>query len=95
MISDETIKDLKGYTHSLVVEEMNLGNLIENAVKEMAAQEAKEEDEDVEDELNLEEIEEYFDSNKIYNPSDEFPVSAKESTSNFIIVKSNKLKLLL
>ena len=36
-----------------------------------------------------------FDSNKIYNPSDEFPVSAKESTSNFIIVKSNKLKLLL
>ena len=43
----------------------------------------------------LEEIEEYFDSNKIYNPSDEFPVSVKESTSNFIIVKSNKLKLLL
>ena len=36
-----------------------------------------------------------FNSNKIYNPSDEFPVSAKESTSNFIIVKSNKLKLLL
>lgn len=44
---------------------------------------------------NLEEIEEYFNSNKIYNPSDEFPVSAKESTSNFIIVKSNRLKLLL
>lgn len=43
----------------------------------------------------LEEIEEYFASNKIYNSSDEFPVSAKESTSNFIIVKSNKLKLLL
>ena len=43
----------------------------------------------------LEEIEEYFDSNKIYNPSDEFPVSAKESTSNFIIVKSKRLKLLL
>lgn len=44
---------------------------------------------------NLEEIEEYFDSDKIYNPFDEFPVSEKESTSNFIIVKSNKLKLLL
>ena len=43
----------------------------------------------------LEEIEEYFDSNKICNPSDEFPVSAKESTSNFIIVKSKRLKLLL
>ena len=44
---------------------------------------------------DLEEIEEHFDSDKIYNPSDEFPVSAKENTSNFIIVKSNKLKLLL
>ena len=44
---------------------------------------------------DLEEIEEYFDSNEIYNPSDEFSVSAKESTSNFIIVKSNRLKLLL
>lgn len=44
---------------------------------------------------DLEEIEEYFDSNKIYNPSDKFPVFTKESTSNFIIIKSNKLKLLL
>lgn len=44
---------------------------------------------------DLEEIEEYFDSNEIYNPIDEFSVSAKESTSNFIIVKSNRLKLLL
>ena len=58
---DETIRDLQGYTHSLVVEEMNLGNLIENAVKEMALQEAKEEDEDIEDELNIEEIEELRD----------------------------------
>ena len=50
------------------------------------------------DEMFSEKESEYlsnFDSNKIYNPSDEFPVSAKESTSNFIIVKSNKLKLLL
>lgn len=54
---DETIADLKGYTHSLVVEEMNLGNLIENAVKQMAEQEAKEEDEDVDDDLSMEEIE--------------------------------------
>ena len=44
---------------------------------------------------DLEEIEEYFDSDKIYNSSDEFPVSVKESISNFIIVKSNRLKLLL
>ena len=44
---------------------------------------------------DLEEIEEYFNSDKIYNPSNEFSVSKKENTSNFIIVKSNKLKLLL
>lgn len=44
---------------------------------------------------NLEEIEEHFDSDQIYNPSNEFSVSTKENTSNFIIVKSNKLKLLL
>ena len=44
---------------------------------------------------DLEEIEEHFDSDKIYNPSDEFSISEKESTSNFIIVKSNRLKLLL
>ena len=54
---DETLADLKFYTKTLVTEEMNLGNLIENAVKEMAKQEAKEEDEDVEDEImSLEEI---------------------------------------
>ena len=54
---DETLADLKGYTRSLVIEEMNLGNLIENAVKEMARLESQEEDEDTEDDLNIEEIE--------------------------------------
>lgn len=53
---DETLLDLKQYTHSLVVEEMNLGNLIENAIKQMAAEEAKEEDEDIEDELTLDQL---------------------------------------
>ena len=54
---DETLADLKFYTKTLVTEEMNLGNLIENADKEMAKQEAKEEDEDIEDEImSLEEI---------------------------------------
>ena len=36
---------------------MNLGNLIENAVKQMAEQEAKEEDEDAEEEMSMEELE--------------------------------------
>ena len=54
---DETLADLKFYTKTLVTEEMNLGNLIENAVKEMQKQESKEEDEDVEDEvMSLDEI---------------------------------------
>lgn len=48
---DETLMDIKNYTHTLVTEEMNLGNLIENAIKEMARQEAKEEDEDIEEEI--------------------------------------------
>ena len=53
---DETLQDLKYYTHTLVTEEMNLGNLIESAVKEMAKQEAKEEDEDIDDELEYDNI---------------------------------------
>ena len=54
---DETLADLKFYTKTLVTEEMNLGNLIENAVKEMQKQESKEEDEDIEDEvMSLDEI---------------------------------------
>lgn len=58
---DETLMDLKGYTHSLVVEEMNLGNLIEGAMKKMYEEEQKEEDEDIEEELTLEEIDQLKD----------------------------------
>ena len=59
---DETILDLKNYTKSLVMEEMNLGNLIEGAVRTMVQEENKEEDEDIEDEeLDLEEIEQIKD----------------------------------
>lgn len=58
---DETLIDLKNYTHSLVVDEMNLGNLIENAVKQMVEQEAKEEDEDVDDELEYDTLDELKD----------------------------------
>ena len=47
---DETLSDMKNYTRSLVTEEMNLGNLIENAVKQMAREEAKPSEEDVDDE---------------------------------------------
>ena len=58
---DETLMDLKNYTHSLVVDEMNLCNLIENAVKQMVEQESKEEDEDVEEELEYDNLDELKD----------------------------------
>ena len=56
---DETLADLRNYTNRLVTEELNLGNLIEGAVRTMAREEAKEEDEDTTDNLGLtlEEIE--------------------------------------
>ena len=74
---DETLADLKGYTRSLVTEEMNLGNLIENAVKEMARQESKEEDKDTEDDLNIEEIETLKDEDfESYNDFLEEEISA-------------------
>ena len=58
---DATLQDLKHYTHTLVTEEMNLGNLIESAIKAMAQEEAKEEDEDIEDELDYDNIDELMD----------------------------------
>ena len=59
---DETILDLQGYTKTLVTEEMNLGNLIEGAVREMVREESKEEDEDIDDEmLDFDSIEEIKD----------------------------------
>lgn len=54
---DETLLDLKQYTYSLVTEEMNLGNLIENAVKQMQREEDKEEDQDIDlDNLTLDDL---------------------------------------
>ena len=56
---DETLADLRGYTHRLVTEEMNLGNLIENAVRTMAREEAKEEDSETTEleDLTIEDVE--------------------------------------
>ena len=82
---DETLADLKGYTRSLVIEEMNLGNLIENAVKEMARQESKEEDEDTEDDLDIEEIEALKDEDfESYNDFLEEEISADSNLMSSI-----------
>ena len=39
---DRTLQDLQKYTRTLVTEEMNLGNLIENAVKQIQIDKEKE-----------------------------------------------------
>ncbi len=63
---DETLQDTKNYTRTLVTEEMNLGNLIENAVKAMAKAESREEDEDIEDEImTMEDLDELKDEDFI------------------------------
>ena len=62
---DETLADLRGYTNTLVTEEMNLGNLIESAVKALQRQAEKAEDEDVDDEdeiLDMDTLDELKDS---------------------------------
>ena len=50
---DRTLEDLKTYTRTLVTEEMNLGNLIESAVKQIAMEKEKAEDEDIDDNEDL------------------------------------------
>lgn len=50
---DETLQDMKNYTKTLITGELNLGDQIEGAVKEMAQIEAKEEDEDTDDDFDL------------------------------------------
>lgn len=48
---DETLQDMRGYVDTLVRDELNLGNLIENAVRQMSREEDKEEDEDTDQEV--------------------------------------------
>ena len=45
---DRTLQDIQSYTHNLVTEEMNLGNLIENAMKQIEADKIKEAQDDSE-----------------------------------------------
>ena len=39
---DRTLQDLQGYTRSLVMDEMNLGNMIENAMKQIVEDKKRE-----------------------------------------------------
>jgi hypothetical protein len=53
---DAVLKDLQNYTHKLITEEMNLGDLIEDALRQMQAQESKDEVDSLDEELELEEM---------------------------------------
>ena len=59
---DQTIEDLKRYTHSLVVEEAGLGNMIENALK--AVKEEAEKGDDLSDDPDTIEYDDYEELNK-------------------------------
>ena len=69
---DETLADLRGYTNTLVTEEMNLGNLIESAVKALQREAEREEDEDIDDEDeimdmdSLDELKEQYPNSTFY-----------------------------
>lgn len=61
---DRTLQDIQSYTHNLVTEEMNLGNLIENAMKQIEADKIKEAQDDSEAATDDELMEmELFDDN--------------------------------
>lgn len=77
---DATIQDLKNYSRDLIINEMNLGNLIENAAKQMAEQEAREEDSD--DDIEEKEI---FN----YNQPDELDIKDYEDFQNFLDEERN------
>lgn len=83
---DETLFDLKSYTKSLVMEELNLGNLIENAVKAMSEEESKEEDEDTD------EVEEDIGGLLTYPGDEELDIEDYNDFNDFIESQSDEGK---
>lgn len=53
---DKVLKDMQSYTHTLVTEEVNLGNMLELAMKDIEADRAKEQILDTDDENALNEL---------------------------------------
>ena len=90
---DRTLQDIQSYTHNLVTEEMNLGNLIENAMKQIEADKIKEAQDDSEaatdDELMEMELFDNDDSTKVLTDGDfeefrEFEEDLEEETEALI-----------
>ena len=70
---DAVLQDLKNYTKTLVTEEMGLGNLIENAVKQIEETKAKEAENDAEGIDEDDEIEnDIFDDTPIENDDEDY-----------------------
>ena len=73
---DKTLLDLQSYTRTLVTEEMNLGNLIESAIKQIELDKEKEAIEDGEDADDLDDL--LFDEDSKKLLADEDFVDFKE-----------------
>lgn len=89
---DRTLQDLQAYTRTLVTEEMNLGNLIENAVKQIEldkikeaeeASEAADEDELMENSLFSEDATEYL-TDDAFNDFKELETSWEDEDMEFL-----------
>lgn len=89
---DRVLQDLQSYTKTLVTEEMNLGNLIENAVKQIELDKIKEaensveaadDDEILENSLFSDEAEAYI-KDEDFVSFKQFEENAKESDNEFL-----------
>lgn len=70
---DRTLQDMQSYTRSLIMDEMNLGNLIENAVKQIEADKEREADAAAEAASDDEVLEkELFESNESLLQDEDF-----------------------
>lgn len=78
---DRTLQDMQEYTRSLVTEELNLGNMIENAVKEIESDKAREANLET-DELDLDE-EAKFEASLFAEEDKEFTVEDYEEFQQF------------
>ena len=75
---DRTLEDLQSYTHSLVTEEMNLGNMIESSLKEIMADKEREAHADADDLDEDEAFEENLFSDKQIILTDDDFIKMKE-----------------
>lgn len=89
-IVDITLKDMNGYTRKLIMEEMNLGNMIENALAQMKHQEEQDEGEldENDDFLNPDEQDVLNDAD--YNDYNEFVDEQVEMDEALAALKKEK-----